>query len=123
MTFNGLEMSAISKLAMAMANADVVVRQEEIATILMELANFCVSSEAAKSILSTADNLEYSQAVGVVSSMNEQQKKYVTGFLAAIMAADGEIADSEVAMWRLISTLASLPKMSISEAVTFWNNH
>lgn len=46
-------------------------------------------------------------------------EKYVTGYLATIMAADGEIADSEVSLWRLISTLANLPAMNIGEAITF----
>lgn len=55
--------------------------------------------------------------------MNQEQKKYVTGYLATIMAADGEIADSEVTLWRLISTLANLPAMNIGEAITFWKNN
>lgn len=39
------------------------------------------------------------------------------------MAVDGEIADSEIELWRLISTFAELPTMSISEATDFWRNH
>ncbi len=123
MTFNELEMSSISKLAMAMAAADGVVKQEELAAIALELAKFGVNPDAAKRILKTADTMEYPHAIGVVASMNDRQKKYVTGFLAAVMAADGEIAKSELAMWSLISTLASLPTMTIAEALIFWNNN
>lgn len=39
------------------------------------------------------------------------------------MAADGEIAASEVSMWQLLSTLAQLPTMTVAEALLFWNNH
>ena len=40
-----------------------------------------------------------------------------------ILAADGEIAASEVSMWQLLSTLAQLPTMTVAEALLFWNNH
>lgn len=69
--------------------------------------------------LNLADALDFGHAIAVISAMNQEQKKYVTGYLATIMAADGEIADSEVSLWRLISTLANLPAMNIGEAITF----
>ncbi len=123
MTFNELEMSAMAKLAIAMANADGVVRKEEMAAIVLELAKFNVNSEAAERILTTADALDAAQAIGVIASMRDEQKKYVTGFLAAVMAADGEIAKSELALWSLVSTLATLPTMTVGEALNFWKNN
>ena len=123
MKYTGIELSAIVKLANAMVMADGKVANEEIAAMSIELAKFGVDENAAKSIIGAADAMEYGHAVAVVAAMNLEQKKYVTGYLATIMAADGEIADSEVTLWRLISTLANLPAMNIGEAITFWKNN
>lgn len=123
MEYKGIELSAIVKLANAMVMADGKVANEEIAAMSIELAKFGVDENAAKSIIGAADAMEYGHAVAVVAAMNLEQKKYVTGYLAFIMAADGEIAASEVSMWQLLSTLAQLPTMTVAEALLFLNNH
>lgn len=123
MKYTGIELSAIVKLANAMIMADGKVANEEIAVMSIELAKFGVDENAAKSIIGAADAMEYGHAVAVVAAMNLEQKKYVTGYLAFIMAADGEIAATEVSMWQLLSTLAQLPTMTVAEALLFWNNH
>ena len=123
MKYTGRELSAIVKLANAMVMADGKVANEEIAAMSIELAKFGVDENAAKSIIGAADAMEYGHAVAVVAAMNLEQKKYVTGYLAFIMAADGEIAATEVSMWQLLSTLAQLPTMTVAEALLFWNNH
>lgn len=123
MKYTGIELSAIVELANAMVMADGKVANEEIAAMSIELAKFGVDENAAKSIIGAADAMEYGHAVAVVAAMNLEQKKYVTGYLAFIMAADGEIAATEVSMWQLLSTLAQLPTMTVAEALLFWNNH
>ena len=123
MKYTGIELSAIVKLANAMVMADGKVANEEIAAMSIELAKFGVDEKAAKSIIRAADAMGYGHAVAVVAAMNLEQKKYVTGYLAFIMAADGEIAATEVSMWQLLSTLAQLPTMTVAEALLFWNNH
>ena len=123
MKYTGIELSAIVKLANAMVMADGKVANEEIAAMSIELAKFGVDENAAKPIIGAADAMEYGHAVAVVAAMNLEQKKYVTGYLAFIMAADGEIAATEVSMWQLLSTLAQLPTMTVAEALLFWNNH
>lgn len=123
MQFNGLELSAIVKLAKAMAAADGKIAKEELTVIALDLAKFGVSQADSENFLTLSDAMEFGHAIAVISAMNQEQKKYVTGYLATIMAADGEIADSEVTLWRLISTLANLPAMTIGEAITFWKNN
>ena len=123
MKYTGIELSAIVKLANAMVMADGKVANEEIAAMSIELAKFGVDENAAKSIIGAADAMEYGHAVAVVAAMNLEQKKYVTGYLAFIMAADGEIAATQVNMCQLLSTLAQLPTMTVAEALLFWNNH
>ena len=123
MKYTGIELSAIVKLANAMVMADGKVANEEIAAMSIELAKFGVDENAAKSIIGAADAMEYGHAVAVVAAMNLEQKKYVTGYLSFIMAADGLISEFELSLWLLLSTLSQLPTMTVAEALLFWNNH
>ena len=123
MQFNGLELSAIVKLAKAMVAVDGKVEKSELSVMALEMVKFGVNPDAGMDFRNLADALDFGHAIAVISAMNQEQKKYVTGYLATIMAADGEIADSEVTLWRLISTLANLPAMNIGEAITFWKNN
>lgn len=123
MIFNELQMIAIAKLAKAMIAADGKVEKAELAAMALEFTRFGVSPDALDRILSNADSMESGTAISIISLMNEAQKKYVTGYLAFIMAADGEVADSEVSMWGLISKLANLPTMTIGQALAFWKNN
>ena len=123
MTFNELQMIAIAKLAKAMIAADGKVEKTELAAMALEFTRFGVSPDALDRILSNADSMESGTAISIISLMNEAQKKYVTGYLAFVMAADGEVADTEVSMWSLISKLANLPTMTIGQALAFWKNN
>lgn len=106
-----------------MAAADGRFADEETIAIVMELANFGVSQNQAESLLVAAQLMDVSEAFSTLSSMTNEQKKYATGYLAVIMASDGDIADSEVKMWQLICTLSNFPSMNIREALDFWNQH
>ena len=123
MTFNELQMIAIAKLAKAMIAADGKVEKTELAAMALEFTRFGVSPDALDRILSNADSMESGTAISIISLMNEAQKKYVTGYLAFVMAADGEVADTAVSMWSLISKLANLPTMTIGQALAFWKNN
>ena len=123
MQFNGLELSAIVKLAKAMAAADGKIANEELTVIALDLAKFGVSQADSENFLTLSDAMEFGHAIALVAAMNNEQKKYVAGYLASIMVADGEIADSEMTLWRLVSTFASLPTMTVREAITFWTNN
>ena len=123
MTFTGKELSAILKMGISMAAADGKFADEEKAAICLELLKFGVSKSQFEQLLNDAEVMEASVAFAAIANMNEVQKKYVTGYLAFIMASDGDVADSEVKMWQLISSLACLPNMTMSEALTFWKNH
>ena len=123
MTFNGKQLAALVKMGISMAAADGKFADEEKAAIVFELAQFGVSADQAQGLLLVAQAMDASEALSVLSSMTNEQKKYATGYLAVIMASDGEIADSEVKMWQLICTLSSFPTMNIGEALNFWRQH
>lgn len=123
MRYNGGELAAIVKMAISMAAADGYFADEEKEAIFHELANFGVTPEQAAHLLIRAKEMDASEAFSILSAMGTEQKKYVTGFLAVIMASDGDIDESEVKMWQLISVLAKLPDMTFPEALAFWNNN
>ena len=123
MTYSGKELAALVKLGLAMAQADGHVDDVEQYAIASELKNFGINGTNAPAILAAAAVMDASDAMSVVASMNNEQKKYACGYLAAIMAADGEISDSEVKLWQLICTLGSFPTMNIGDALKFWTSH
>lgn len=123
MTYTGHQLAAIVRMAITMASADGKFVEEEKNAISMELTNFGVDPLECASILIKSRDMEASEALATIAAMNYEQKKYVTGYLAVIMVADGEIAESEVKMWSLISLLANLPEMTLNEALDFWNTH
>ena len=123
MTYSGQQLAALVKMGVSMAAVDGRFADEEKVAIVMELANFGVSTNQAQSLLEAAQSMEAGEALAILSQMTSEQKKYATGYLAVIMASDGEIADSEVKLWQLICTLSSFPAMNIGEALNFWNQH
>lgn len=123
MTFSIIELSAMVKLGTAVAAADGRIAEEEKMAIAFELSSFGVTQDEIKPLLAAAQAMNSGEAISLVSAMTLMQKKYVTGYLAVVMAADGKVEDSEVKMWSLISMLANLPTMTVSEALDFWNNN
>ena len=123
MQFSGLELSAIVKLAVAIAASDGNVAEQEKAAISLELLKFGVDENSVNTLVLGAQAIEYKDALTIVTLMKDTQKKYVAAFLAVIIAADGEILEAEVRVWSLISVLCGLPNMTIGEGIQFWANH
>lgn len=122
MTFKKIEFAAIVKLAIAMAGADGVVAENEKKAIALELARFGVSESDLPLLLATAQAMKPTDELLIVNNMNDEQKKYVAAFLGTLMAVDGEIAEDEMKLWRLTSTLCSLPTMNVAEAIQYMTN-
>lgn len=120
MTFTSIEMSAIAKLALAMAGADGNVEKSELSYIALELARFGVKD--ANPILKGADDMDPTIALSIVSKMTFEEKKYVAAYLGTLMAVNGEIDDKELSLWKLTSTLCGLPSMNIQEAINHIQN-
>lgn len=123
MTYTENQLAALVKFGFDIAQADGRVDQKEQIGIAYELSSFGVNENTISGILTKAVAMGAPLALATITNMTNEQKKYACGYLAAIMAADGEIKDSEVKLWQLISTLADFPKMSILEAFHFWQNH
>ena len=61
--------------------------------------------------------------LATLAALDDNQKKFVCGFLATIMVSDGDVDDAEVKLWQLTSSLAGFPTMSMAEAVDYWRTH
>jgi len=120
MTLNGKQLSALVKMGVAMALADGKFEETEKVAIAMELVKFGVSSTQATQIIANSQSMDASYALATLAEMNTLQKKYATGYFAAVMASDGDIDPSEIKMWQLICTLSAFPTMNIGEALSFW---
>ena len=123
MEITGKELTAMVKMAFTMAAADGKFVDEEKAIITLGIAEFGLGREEIIGCVKSAERMDPAEALQVLSAMNTNQKKYATGFLAAVMTADGDIADSEVKIWQLICTLTNCPTMSVAEALSFWKNN
>lgn len=123
MEFNRLQLAAAVKAGKAMAAADGRIDPEELKVIAIGLQEFGIVGEETKLILSLADAMEPATMLATLAAMNEDQKKFVCGYLSTIMICDGDIDDAEMKLWQLTSTLAGFPTMTIAEANEFWRSH
>ena len=122
MEFTGKQLTAMLKMGLAMVEADGKVTEEEKMALTIELMKFGVTPEQLQILLPAANAMSAEESLIIAAGMNAQQKKYVTGYLAMIMASDG-IDETEVKLWSLLSHLCGFPTMTIGQAVDFWKNN
>ncbi len=123
MELNKLQLAAAVKAGKAMAAADGNVAQDELKVIAIGLHEFGIQGDDCDLILSLADAMEPSNMLSILSAMNNEQKKFICGFLSTIMICDGDIDEAETKVWQLVSTLAGFPTMTIAEASEYWRTH
>ena len=115
--FTNLQISAIIRAGLELSYADGKIDKTESIVIAATLFGFVgANKEEGEQILSSAESMNSSSMLTILSLMNEDQKKFVCGYLSTIIKADGKVDDSEIKSWKLILRLAELPAMSIEEA-------
>lgn len=100
-----------------MADADGKVTDEETVLMAIELMRFGIGEDKAKIIFNESNKLTSTEACIIISKMTNEEKKYVTAYLGAMICVDGKIENSEIKAWSLITSICDLPKMSIKEAL------
>lgn len=123
MQFNNLQLSAVLKIGNCMVNADGKVDREELKVLCIGMAEFGVDEEHLKLLMALADAMTPATMVATLSALNNDQKKFVCGFLATIMICDGDVDDAEVKLWQMTSTICGFPTMTIAEAAEYWRTH
>lgn len=123
MELNRLQLAAAVKAGKAMAAADGRIDPEELKVIAIGLSEFGIVGDETELILSLADAMEPATMLATLAAMNDDQKKFVCGYLSTIMICDEDIDDAEMKLWQLTSALAGFPTMTIAEATEFWSSH
>lgn len=121
-SFDKEGLMAIAKLANAMIAADGKVAENEMYTWTVEMERLGVPREEFAKIFEASEEMPFSEALRVVTSLNAEQKRYIGAFLGSLMAVDGEIDNDELKLWQLVSTFCDLPTMSVREALTFMSS-
>jgi uncharacterized tellurite resistance protein B-like protein len=122
MQFSGHELAAVMKLGIAMVGADGRTDESEMEVVRKELQRFGASVVQMLALTKEAQQMEYNEAIRIISNFDYERKEYVASYLAVIMISDGEIDDKELALWQLATLLCGLPEMDVRQAVDNMNN-
>jgi uncharacterized tellurite resistance protein B-like protein len=123
MQLNGKQLAAVLKVGGIMVQSDGILENKEIDIMFHEYVKFGVPADQIQILQKVANAMDLSEMIKTLAQLSDDMKKYVVGYLATIMIADGNIDDSEVKMWKVISTLCGFPTMNIHDAVEYWRNH
>lgn len=119
MDFNRDELMAIAKIANAMIAADGKVEENEMSSWTLEMERFGIAEAEFRTLYKQSEELDFVNALSVISNFDEERKRYVGAFLGTLMAIDGDIDDAELKLWQLVSTFCDLPTMSLGEALAY----
>ncbi|MBP5506284.1 MAG: tellurite resistance protein TerB [Prevotella sp.] len=119
MDFNRDELMAIAKIANAMIAADGKVEENEMSSWTLEMERFGIAEAEFRTLYEQSEELDFVNALSVISNFDEERKRYVGAFLGTLMAIDGDIDDAELKLWQLVSTFCDLPTMSLGEALAY----
>lgn len=120
--FSHREMAAIIKLATMMAAADGQIHDDEKMMIAKEAMRFNLSPEKFQQRTELAQTLKGEEALLIIATMNDAQKRYVTAYLGTLMAIDGKIDDKEETLRSFVSLVCKLPTMSVMDAIHYMDN-
>lgn len=113
MYFSNIEKVAIVNIAINMEAADGKSEASEhlINTLVFQKLQINTND------LNAAKEMSAIDAMNVISTMTETKKDFICAFLGSLMAVDGDIDASEMALWRLVSTICKFPTMNIPNAI------
>lgn len=117
--FSEGELMAIAKLANAMIAADGKVMEQEMESWKMEMERFGIAKGSFAEIFRKSERIDFVEALGIVSGLDDERKKYVGAFLGALMAVDGHVDEGELKLWQLMSIFCDLPTMTVGEALEY----
>lgn len=123
MKLSAKQLAAVMKAGLIMTNADGKVQDEELKIIINELKSFNVSAEQGKLLYEVADAMSVDEMVEQLKPLSLSDKKYICGYLVAIIVVDGDVDDNEAQAWKAISTLCDFPEMTAAEALAYWRNN
>ena len=123
MTLNARQLTAIVKAGLIVANDDGKMKDEEHKVIINELKHFEVNQEVKSILLDAANGMTVETMVDLLKNLSYDEKKYVSGFLVAVMLSDKQLGNDEPKVWQSICTLCEFPDIKAEHALWYWENH
>jgi hypothetical protein len=120
MTLTFMELAAILKAGHIIISADGINKEEEFDVLAHEMNVFRVPQDRINDLIRLSLSMDVETMVSTLSALDEEMKRHVCGFLAAIMMSDGDVDENELQLWHLISVRCAFPSMSINDAISFW---
>lgn len=117
------QLAAVIKAGLIVTNADGTAKEEEYRIIINEMNSFNITQEQGKALIEVAEAMSVEDMVTELKGLSEQDKKYVCGYLVAIVAVDGDIHDNEAEAWQAMCSLCEFPDVKASEALEYWKNN
>ncbi|MBQ3249914.1 MAG: TerB family tellurite resistance protein [Bacteroidales bacterium] len=117
------QLAAVVKAGLIVTNADGTAKEEEYRIIINEMNSFNITQEQGKALIEVAEAMSVEDMVAELKGLSEQDKKYVCGYLVAIVAVDGDIHDNEAEAWQAMCSLCEFPDVKASEALEYWKNN
>ena len=117
-SFSDVELSAIARLAISMAEADGHVDDREMQTIGKALgAFFNGPPEVGIAICATAVTVNETEAILVARQMTVKKKAALALWLISVILADGVVSDAEIAKFRSIGRECDFPTAEVEQAL------
>lgn len=92
-------------------------------SILSVVVGFTCDTRNYLPIEPVVGSMEFSESVAILSTMSLDQKRFVCGYMATIMAVDYDISDKELALWKLMSVLCGFPETNIQDAIKVYSEN
>lgn len=116
-SFDAVQLAAIARIALSMAEADGHVDPRELDAIGGALSQYGVSRNTALAICAAAVTANEANAVAVVASMSMMQKADLVAWLLAVIVADGFIGESEIEKLRNLGIRCGFPTDVMEKAL------
>ena len=123
MNLTRMQLAAVLRAGIIVSKADGTADPKELELLVHELKKFDLSPEAGKNIIDVANDMPVETMVEQLKQLSYEDQKYVCGYLAVMILADGDIKDSEIEAWKAICTLCDFPTMTAKEALEYWRKH
>ncbi len=117
MNLTGNQLAALMYVAKEVVNVDQVVTDEESAVFTNVFSKFGLDSEERTLLIEAAQNYDAEDAIEVVKNLGPDQKEFASAIVTLLIAADGELADSELDVYTNLLKVCGLPYLTIERAI------
>ena len=122
MEFTKLQLAAILKLGMEVANLEDKDKTNEEFEIILQELNFLGAdvSNGMESLLEMSKQFSANDALSLIRNMSDEQKKEICAYVGAIICADGALGPNEKQFWSAFPEWLGYDGMTLEEALRIY---